>query len=170
MRNAMHNPVLVLNATFEPIHVCSVRRALVLIVKDAAHIQEHEGREVYAGIMLPTVVRLKMYRKVPHRVQVLTRKNILARDKNTCQYCMQVFVTSELTLDHVMPKSRRGLSTWENLVAACRSCNHRKADRTPEEANMPLARRPRPVTLHTARGILRAQGETEATWRQYLFY
>lgn len=170
MRNAMRNPVLVLNTSYEPIHICAARRALVLVVKDAAHIQEDTGQEVYAGIMFPTVIRLKTYRKVPHNVQILNRKNILARDKNTCQYCMEVLPAWDLTLDHVIPKSRRGLATWENLVAACKSCNHRKADRTPEEANMPLARRPRPVTLHTARGIMRAQGETESSWRQYLFY
>jgi hypothetical protein len=77
MRSAIHSPVLVLNASYEPLHVCAARRALTLIVKDAAHVQEHAGREVHAGIMFPTVIRLKAYRKVPHRVQVLTRRNIL---------------------------------------------------------------------------------------------
>jgi hypothetical protein len=76
----------------------------------------------------------------------------------------------ELTLDHVFPRSRGGLSSWENLVAACKSCNRRKADRTPEEAEMPLLRRPRPVTIHTARGILRSQGEAEKMWSKYLYF
>jgi len=162
--------VLVLNASYEPIHICGARRALSLVVKDTAHVEHHTGREVYAGIMLPSVIRLKRYRKVPNRVQVLTRKNVLMRDNNTCQYCGVVFVPSELTLDHVMPRSRGGISTWENLVAACGPCNREKADRTPEEACMPLLRRPRPVTLHTARGILRQHGHSMEAWRPYLFF
>lgn len=170
MRNAMYNPVLVLNASFEPIAICAVRRALVLIVKDTAHVQEHLGREVHAGVMLPSVIRLKEYRRVPHRVQVLTRKNLLLRDRHTCQYCMKVFPAAELELEHVMPKSRGGRATWDNLVAACGPCNKRKANMTPEEAGMPLARLPRPVTIHTARGILRTQGEAERTWQRYLYF
>ena len=140
MRSAIHSPVLVLNASYEPLHVCAARRALTLIVKDAAHIQEHAGREVHAGIMFPTVIRLKAYRKVPHRAQVLTRRNILVRDGYQCQYCGSTFSAMELTLDHVIPRSRGGLSTWENLVACCSADNRRKADRTPEEAGMPLLR------------------------------
>lgn len=170
MRGALHNPVLVLNASYEPLQIATARRALKLVVKNTAHIQEHAGREVHAGIMLPTVIRLNSYRKVPHRVQVLTRRNILMRDQHTCQYCEETFPAVELTLDHVHPRSRGGLSTWENLVAACKKCNRRKADRTPEEAEMPLRVRPRPVTLHTSRGILRAQGETEKSWQKYLYF
>ena len=162
--------VLVLNASYEPISICGARRAVSLVVKEAAHIEHDAGREVYAGIMLPTVIRLKRYRKVPCRVQVLTRKNVLLRDRNTCQYCLEVLPSAELTLDHVLPRSRGGLSTWENLVAACGYCNREKADRTPEEACMPLQRRPRPVTLHTARGILRQHGEHVKDWRQYLYF
>ena len=170
MRNVMHNPVLVLNASYEPLHICAARRALVLVVKDAAHIQEHAGREVHAGIMFPTVIRLKAYRRVPHRIRVLTRKNILVRDGHQCQYCGKTFSAMELTLDHVVPRSRGGLATWENLVACCVTDNRRKADRTPEEAGMPLLRRPRPVTLHTARGILRAQADTDKVWQKYLYF
>jgi len=170
MRNAMHSPVLVLNASYEPLHICAARRALVLIVKEAAVIQDHAGREVHAGIMFPTVIRLKQYRKVPHRAQVLTRKNILTRDNHQCQYCGETFSAMELTLDHVIPRSKGGLSTWENLVACCPADNRRKADRTPEEAGMPLLRRPRPVTLHTARGILRSHGATDRVWQKYLFF
>jgi 5-methylcytosine-specific restriction endonuclease McrA len=166
----MYNPVLVLNASFEPIAICAARRALVLVVKDAAHVQEHAGREVHVGIMLPTVIRLKEYRRVPHRVQVLTRKNVLLRDKHVCQYCHEVFAPAELTLDHVLPRAQGGLSTWENLVAACGPCNRRKGNQTPEQADMPLLRRPRPVTLHTARGILRQNGEAERAWHRYLYF
>src|ERR1035441_5809285 len=72
MRSVMHSPVLVLNASYEPLHICAARRALTLVVKDVAHIQEHAGREVHAGIMFPTVIRLKAYRKLPHRVDAVT--------------------------------------------------------------------------------------------------
>lgn len=170
MRNVLHNPVLVLNASFEPIHIATARRALTLVVKDSAHIQEHTGREVHAGIMFPTVIRLKEYKRVPHRVQVLTRKNLLARDRHTCQYCLKVLAPALLQLEHVMPRSRGGLSTWENLVAACGDCNAKKGSMTPEEAGMTLARRPRPVTLHTARGILRQSAESEVSWQRYLYF
>lgn len=170
MSNAKNQSVLVLNASFEAIAICHLRRALVLLVKDAALTQEHIGREIHAGIMWPSVIRLKRYRHVPHRVQVLTRRNILVRDGHQCQYCGETFSAMELTLDHVIPRSKGGLSTWENLVACCSADNRRKADRTPEEANMPLLRRPRPVTLHTARGILRSQGEAERQWQRYLYF
>jgi 5-methylcytosine-specific restriction endonuclease McrA len=169
-RNITYSPVLVLNASYEPLHVCAARRALTLIVKDCAVILDHVGREVHAGIMFPSVIRLKEYRKVPHRAQKLTRKNILVRDDYRCQYCGDTFSAMELTLDHVIPRSQGGLSVWDNLVAACHDCNHRKSNRTPEEANMPILRRPRPVTLHTARGLLRAQAGTEKVWQKYLYF
>jgi 5-methylcytosine-specific restriction endonuclease McrA len=170
MSNGKGNAVLVLNSSFEAISIAPLRRALILLVKDAALIQEHTGREIHAGIMWPSVIRLKRYRHVPHRVQVLTRKNIFVRDGYACQYCGETFSAIELTLDHVLPRSRGGLSTWENLVSCCQRDNRRKADRTPEEAEMPLLRRPRPVTIHTARGILRSQGEAEKPWAKYLYF
>jgi 5-methylcytosine-specific restriction endonuclease McrA len=77
---------------------------------------------------------------------------------------------AELTLDHVLPRSRGGASTWENLVAACRRCNNRKGDRLPEEANMRLKKRPKPFTLHTSRSLMRQMGNQQETWRKYLFY
>lgn len=170
MRNATNSPVLVLNASFEAIAICASRRALALVVKDTALVLEHDGREVRAGIMFPTVIRLKEYKKIPHRVQVLTRKNLLARDNHECQYCGEAFSAWDLTLDHVVPRSKGGPATWENLVACCGPCNRRKGNMSCEEAGMPLLRRPRPVSIHTSRGILRAHGETERTWQRYLFY
>jgi 5-methylcytosine-specific restriction endonuclease McrA len=174
MRSAIHNPVLVLNASYEPLHICAARRALVLVVKDAAHIQEHAGREAHAGIMFPTVIRLKTYRKVPHRVQLLTRKNILVRDGYRCQYCGKTFSAMQLTLDHVVPRSKGGPSTWENLVACCSADNRRKADRTPEEADMPLLRiPPQPMRGRGASGnttVLHSEveGSTPSVSTKYL--
>ena len=75
---------------------------------------------------MPSVIRLLEYRRIPHQTRALSRKNILLRDRNTCQYCQKVLIASELTLDHVIPRSRGGASSWENLVACCRDCNRRK--------------------------------------------
>jgi 5-methylcytosine-specific restriction endonuclease McrA len=170
MRNATNQACLVLNASYEAISICQARRALTLVVKDAAVIQEHTGREVHRGIMFPSVIRLKRYTYVPTRIQVLTRKNILSRDHCMCQYCDKKLPAGELTLDHVIPQSKGGPSTWDNLVAACSGCNRKKANKTLEESGMRLRRRPRPANVHTSRHILRSMGAEDERWQKYLFY
>jgi len=125
----MQAPVLVLNATFEPINVTAVRRALILMLKGVAQAEETNHSEVHStskAILVPSVIRLLTYRHIPQQSRALSRKNILLRDRNTCQFCGCGFPASELTLDHVMPRSRGGRSSWENLVASCYSCNNRK--------------------------------------------
>jgi 5-methylcytosine-specific restriction endonuclease McrA len=140
-------PVLVLNASYEPINICGARRALVL------------------------VIRLLEYRRIPHQTRALSRKNILLRDRNTCQYCAEALPPSDLTLDHVIPRSRGGNSTWENLVACCHSCNRKKGTRMLNEMDdMVLLREPRPFSLHTSRQIMRMLGRSDDRWRKYLFY
>jgi 5-methylcytosine-specific restriction endonuclease McrA len=170
----MQAPVLVLNATFEPINVTAVRRALVLMLKGVAQAEEtHPSNEVHStskALRVPSVIRLLSYRHIPQQSRALSRKNILLRDRNTCQFCGKPLPASELTLDHVVPRSRGGSSTWENLVACCYRCNNRKGDRTPEEAGFRLARRPRPFTLHTSRQLMRLIGHKDEKWRKYLFY
>ncbi len=169
----MQEPVLVLNATFEPINVTAVRRALVLVLKGVAQAEEHNHAEVHStstALKVPSVIRLLSYRHIPQQTRALSRKNILLRDRNTCQFCGLLFPASELTLDHVMPRSRGGHSSWENLVACCYKCNNSKGDRTPEEAGLRLQRRPRPFTLHTSRQLMRLIGRKDAKWRKYLFY
>ena len=155
--SVMQEPVLVLNATFEPINVTAVRRALVLMLKGVAQVEEHNHKEVHSSstkMRVPSVIRLLSYRHIPQQTRALSRKNILLRDRNTCQFCYRHFPASELTLDHVLPRSRGGTSTWENLVACCYRCNNSKGDRTPEEAGLTLARLLPPRTLphtHTRR-------------------
>jgi 5-methylcytosine-specific restriction endonuclease McrA len=169
----MQAPVLVLNATFEPINVTAVRRALVLMLKGVAQAEETQGAEVHStsrSVSVPSVIRLLTYRHIPQQSRALSRKNILLRDRNTCQFCGRIFSASDLTLDHVVPRSRGGHSSWENLVACCYECNNRKGDRTPEEAGLHLARRPRPFTLHTSRQLMRLIGHKDEKWRKYLFY
>jgi 5-methylcytosine-specific restriction endonuclease McrA len=92
------------------------------------------------------------------------------RDRYTCQYCQRGGSAAHLTLDHVIPRSRGGESSWENLVACCHQCNNRKGNRTPDEAGMRLARLPRPFSLHTSRHLMRLLAHTEDRWQKYLFY
>jgi 5-methylcytosine-specific restriction endonuclease McrA len=119
---------------------------------------------------MPSVIRLLEYRRIPHQTRALSRKNILMRDRYTCQYCLKVSHAGDLTLDHVIPRSRNGGTTWENLVACCHHCNNRKGNRTPEEAGMKLARPPRPFSLHTSRHLMRLLAKSDDQWRKYLFY
>lgn len=169
----MQKPVLVLNASYEPINICAARRAMVLVLKGVASAEEESMCMVHSArsaMKLPTVIRLLEYRRIPHQTRALSRKNILMRDRFTCQYCHRALPASELTLDHVIPRSRMGETSWENLVACCHRCNNRKGNRTPEEAGMKLARMPRPFSLHTSRHIMRVLGKSDAQWRKYLFY
>lgn len=175
MRNGdhLHAPVLVLNASYEPINVCAARRALVLVLKGVAAAEEHANGDVHSAhqtLRLPSVIRLLEYRRIPHQPRSLSRKNILMRDRYACQYCHRTLPSSDLTLDHVIPRSRAGESTWENLVACCHPCNNRKGNRTPEEAGMKLVRSPRPFSIHTSRHLMRLLARSEDQWRKYLFY
>jgi 5-methylcytosine-specific restriction endonuclease McrA len=171
---AMQTPVLVLNASYEPINICGARRALVLVLKGVARTEEEQGATLHAArmhIAMPSVIRLLEYRRIPHQTRALSRKNILLRDRNTCQYCGVILPSAELTLDHVIPRSRGGLSTWENLVAACHSCNRRKGNHMLNELDhMKLQKEPRPFTLHTSRHIMRMIGHSDLKWRKYLYY
>lgn len=169
----LHQPVLVLNASYEPINVCAARRALILILKGVAAAEEHTPTHVHSYnrlTALPSVIRLLEYRRIPQQSRALSRKNILLRDRYTCQYCYRILPSVELTLDHVQPRSRGGGSSWENLVACCHPCNNRKGSRTPDEAGMKLAKAPRPFSLHTSRHLMRMLGNTDARWRKYLFF
>ena len=167
-------PVLVLNASYEPINICGARRALVLVLKGIARTEEEHGLTLHAQrsrIAMPSVIRLLEYRRIPHQTRALSRKNILLRDRNTCQYCSVVLPSGELTLDHVVPRSRGGNSTWENLVACCHACNRRKGNRMlARNRRHDPAPRPRPFSLHTSRQIMRMLGRGDDRWRKYLFY
>src|SRR5438094_3805340 len=169
----LQKPVLVLNASYEPINVCAARRALVLVLKGVAAAEEESTHAVHSArrsVRLPSVIRLLEYRRIPHQTRALSRKNILMRDRYTCQYCLRTLSSADLTLDHVVPRSRAGESAWENLVACCHPCNNRKGSRTPDEAGMRLTRQPRPFSLHTSRHLMRLLGKSDEQWRKYLFY
>ncbi|MBI5280737.1 MAG: HNH endonuclease [Candidatus Solibacter usitatus] len=169
----LHRPVLVLNSSYEPINICAARRALVLILKGVALAEEHNPGSIHAqrsAVPMPSVIRLLEYRRIPHQTRALSRKNIMMRDRYTCQYCHKVFNSIDLTLDHVIPRSRGGETTWENLVACCHACNNRKGNRTPDEAGMRLLHTPRPFSLHTGRHLMRLLGRSDEKWQKYLFY
>ncbi|WP_051935480.1 HNH endonuclease [Deinococcus sp. YIM 77859] len=140
--------VLVLNASYEPLQVTSAKRAITLLQYGVAEVLEVSGdviRSPSTILRVPSVIRLKRYVRRPRVHPVpFNRRNVLRRDTFACQYCG---AEADLTLDHVVPRSRGGRHTWENVVTACRACNQRKGNRTPDEAGMPLRSRPRAPTF-----------------------
>jgi 5-methylcytosine-specific restriction endonuclease McrA len=161
--------VLVLNATYEPINVCTVRRAAVLILKNRAEIVERSPHGLHSEsltIPRPVVIRLTTYVKVPrdaHRRKI-TRRAVFARDRWTCQYCGTARAT--LTVDHVVPRSKGGSSGWDNIVTCCAPCNRRKGNRLPRQVDMRLRRKPRApnpsIFIHVATPTI------PTAWEQYL--
>jgi 5-methylcytosine-specific restriction endonuclease McrA len=168
-RERARGRVLVLNATYEPINVCTVRRATVLLLKQKAEVIEHGSwtiRSEHTAMPRPLVIRLVTYVKVPrdaHRRKI-TRRAVFARDRWTCQYCGHE--RGNLTVDHVVPRSKGGRSTWDNIVTCCAPCNRRKGDRMPRQANMVPARAPKApsatIFIHVATPTI------PAAWEQYL--
>lgn len=132
--------VLLLNASYEPLNICSWKRAVVLLLKGKAIEVEHNGKQICPDMALPLVIRLQHYISIPHKAVPLTRKNLMHRDKNTCQYCGKT--GGDLTIDHIVPKSRGGEDDWENMVAACLRCNVGKGNKTPEEAGLSIRVKP----------------------------
>ncbi len=136
--------VLVLNLNYEPVNVCNMRRAVILLGKGKAELLENglgEIRTVKSSMPIPSVIRLVYLVRRPFAQRKLSKKEIFLRDRYTCQYCS--LQTRELTLDHVRPRRQQGEHTWENIVSACIPCNRKKAGRTPAEAGMTLLRQPK---------------------------
>ncbi len=169
--NPLSASVLVLNRFYMAVHVVNVRRAMCLLFRELAeviHIEEGQyanydfqsWREISAlraafnephddwittinfKLCVPRVIRLLAFDRVPKTTLRFNRRNLFARDGNRCQYCGKGFPTSELSLDHVVPRSRGGQTSWENIVCACVACNVKKGGRTPQEARMKLVRPP----------------------------
>lgn len=140
----INRPVLVLNQTYEPLNICRVRRALVLIIEGKAEMLENGVGFIRSAndlFPIPSVIKLAYLIRRPRPQRKLTRFEIFNRDQYTCQYCGRK--TRQLTIDHVIPRYRGGKQTWENVVSACIPCNRRKAGRTPGEAGMKLIAPPR---------------------------
>ncbi len=168
--------VLLLNASYEPLLVITHRRALSLIVRGRVDPACDETLEIHGAsrvVHIPTVIRLRRYVNVPRRDRRWTRRGVLERDNYTCAYCGarpgdryrgRVLTRQDMTVDHILPVSRGGKNTWSNTVCACFACNHRKGDRTPNEANMRLSWEPKTPRVT----YLVVSGDVPAAWRVYL--
>ena len=164
----MNTQVLLLNQSYEPLQICNMRRAIILIFLGKAHSVEQyddEIRSVSYSMQMPAVIRIYNYINLPRNSIVLTRKNILKRDSLSCQYCGTK--NSPLTVDHITPKVRGGKDSWENLTTACVSCNNKKGNRTLREANLKLLSKPRVPSRITF--IQRFVRTPIKEWRPYLF-
>jgi 5-methylcytosine-specific restriction endonuclease McrA len=160
--------VLVLNQDYQPLSLCSVRKSLVLLLLEKAELLHKDEtkriRTISTTFDFPTVIRLMDYVRIPNKNIVVTRKNVLKRDGNKCQYCGS---KESLTLDHVIPKSRGGGDSWDNLITCCATCNVKKGNKTPKEANMPLLSKPhKPHHLMFLRSQIASVNEH---WKPYLY-
>jgi 5-methylcytosine-specific restriction endonuclease McrA len=157
---------LVLNATYEPLSVVSARRAVCLVLDEKAEIVHDDGTAIHSAVLAipnPVVIRLRYMVKVPyHRRTTLSRRAVFARDDHRCQYCGG----HADSIDHVLPRSRGGGHTWDNVAAACRPCNLRKRDRTPDEAGMRLATAPR--APRELAWVVVSVGRVPDAWKPYL--
>ncbi len=161
--SGLNRPTLVLNRNWQPVRIASAARCLIMLWNGSAKaVDPHDFslytwedwsqlrpsddapfiRTVHYNLCVPEVIVLQKYDRVPTQVVTFSRRNLFRRDHYQCQYCAKKPKTAELTIDHVMPRSRGGLSTWENCVLACIRCNTRKGNRTPDEANMQLRKPP----------------------------
>lgn len=192
MEALLDHPVLVLNRLWQPIHTCSVRRALKLVCIGHAQVVQTDGEARYEthdfgswiehsaqsvadelihtvrlAMRIPKIIVLAIYDRLPRKEVKFTRHNVFLRDKFTCQYCGVLFAEAELNLDHVTPRDRGGKTTWDNIVTSCIDCNTRKANKLPDEANMQLLRRPATPRWRPLFG-LRVEMRTDESWSQFL--
>ena len=192
MVEALNLNVLVLNKLWQPIHTCSVRRALKLLCLGHAQVVEAEGamkyqthdlgswlesspdllvdgviRSVRFAMKVPKVIVLALYDKLPSKDVRFTRHNVFLRDHHTCQYCCKKFAEKDLNLDHVLPRDKGGRTRWDNIVTSCICCNNRKANKLPHEAGMFPAKPPKAPRWRPLFGFKR-RGEIDASWKTFL--
>ena len=164
----LNRAVLVLNANYSPMTICTAKRAICMNYLEKIDVLAFYHEKVHSpsiAVNLPSVVKIRNFIRYDNLSMELNRKNILARDKNTCQYCGKS--NTPLTLDHILPKVKGGQDIWENLVTACKVCNQKKGDSSPEEAGMYLIKSPkRPHRIHFFQHYVRDRQED---WRPYLF-
>ncbi|MFM7678374.1 MAG: HNH endonuclease [Roseiflexaceae bacterium] len=163
--------VLVLNASYEPLQLVSLRRAIVLLLQEKAEVIEKAHRaisSISSQYVVPLVIRLTRYIRIPRNLRLpCSRRGVIIRDRETCQYCGMQLGRNHLTIDHVIPRAHGGQTDWDNVVAACRDCNHRKGGRTPEQANMPLLSTPR-QPQYVAFALL-VELERDDVWCKYSY-
>lgn len=167
--------VLLLNQTYEPLGTISVARAVIMTIKGTVTVEELDGdrvlRSARTAFPVPSVIRRRIYINVRQRREAsgMRRARIYMRDKFRCQYCGERKTSGELTLDHILPRSRGGDNSPLNVVTACVSCNQRKGNRTPSEARMPLLTPQSALRVKLERVVLCHYAEARAEWRKYLF-
>ena len=172
---ALDGRVLLLNQTYEPLGTVSVARAVIMAFKNTVYVEELDGDRVLhsarESFPVPSVIRRRTYINVRRRREAsgMKRLRIYMRDKFRCQYCGEKKSASELTLDHILPRSRGGDNSPVNIVTACVACNNRKSDRTPAEARMPLLTSQTALRVKLERVVLCHYAEARAEWRKYLF-
>lgn len=163
---------LLLNSSYEPMRVVTWQKALIMWFQGKVEILEYHGvfaRSVSSSFKLPSVLRLKSYVRGRTTTHIrFCRENVYIRDNYTCQYCGHKHSAKSLTLDHVMPVSREGKKDWNNVVSACRTCNQRKANKTPHEARMPLLREPKMPNWLPLSEFEIGGDDVPSVWRQYL--
>ena len=167
--------VLLLNQTYEPLGTVGVARAMVMLFKNSVTVEEWDGDRVLRGVRadypVPSVIRRRTYVNVRRRREAagMRRLRIYIRDRHRCQYCGERKSAAELTLDHILPRSRGGGGSPVNVVTACVPCNQRKGNRTPEEARMPLLTTQTLLRAKLERIVLCHYAEARPEWRKYLF-
>jgi 5-methylcytosine-specific restriction endonuclease McrA len=166
---------LVLNATYEPLRIVSWQKAITLLFQGKVEVIANHDREirgVTVRVKLPSVLRLLRHvrMKRPFAEVPFSRPNVYARDDYRCQYCGGHFSSSELTFDHVIPVARGGHKGWDNIVTCCVKCNRKKGDRTPEQANMKLVRKPRRPEALPSLTLSLGLGRAPESWRDYLYF
>jgi len=172
---ALDGRVLLLNQTYEPLGTVSVARAVIMVFKNTVSVEEFDGdrvlRSARAEFPVPSVIRRRIYINVRRRREAssMKRLRIYMRDKFRCQYCGEKRPAGELTLDHILPRSRGGDNSPVNVVTACVACNNRKGDRTPAEARMPLLTSQSALRVKLERVVLCHYAEARVEWRKYLF-
>ncbi len=194
MEFVLERPVLVLNRLWQPVHTCSVKRALKLLCLGHAQVVQTEGEcryqthdigswveysgeqresaaaelvhSVKVALRVPKIIVLALYDRVPRKEVKFTRQNVFLRDKYTCQYCAEIFPEIDLNLDHVMPRDKGGKTTWDNIVTSCIPCNTRKANRLPREIGMQLLNEPRAPKWRPLFGF-RKQA-SEQVWQEFI--
>ena len=172
---ALDGRVLLLNQTYEPLGTVSVARAIIMTLKNSVYVEEYDGvrvlRSAHDEFPVPSVIRRRTYINIRRRREQsgMKRLRIYMRDKFRCQYCGDKQGVNELTLDHILPRSRGGDNSPVNVVTACVECNNRKANRTPAEARMPLLTSQTALRVKLERVVLCHYAEARVEWRKYLF-
>ncbi len=194
MEMLLERPVLVLNRLWQPVHTCSVKRALKLLCLGHAQVVQTEGEARYqthdigswveysgeapptlaadlihsvkVALRAPKIIVLAIYDRIPRKEVKFTRQNVFLRDKHTCQYCAKIFMERELNLDHVYPRGRGGKTHWENIVTSCIPCNTRKANRLPSEVGMRLLNEPHVPKWRPLFGL--KEQASEQAWQEFI--